>query len=314
MSVWLEEEVKYLQTLANSCIELSREYHIIYFKRKTSQNKFKIPSIIIGSFTGVASFGSSTFPSSFRNWISISVGLINVAIAILSTLESFLKLGEELNASKSASEQLKKLAEDINRELALEMSTRQTSGVIFLRDSYTRYQQILSTAPVLSKYISYLVEPDQNIEKQSLTQKVISVMSKQKKRTSGASTACNSIDIESREPTKNRLMNMLSTKHKNFSLNSIPDHLNYIETSTDSPKRLSPPKPIMEQQPTNVVPPTYNNIQTIKQAGSTQANTISKGDEPSQTNIEIEDDDAQSTVSSNEILRLKKLKQLVKTK
>jgi hypothetical protein len=136
---------------------MSREYHDIYFDLKTSQNKYKIPAIIIGSFTGVASFGSSTFPASYQKWVSISVGLINVAIAILSTLESFFKLGEELSASRSSSEQLKKLAEDINRELALDISTRQTSGVIFLRDAYTRYQQIVSNAPLLMKYNSYLV-------------------------------------------------------------------------------------------------------------------------------------------------------------
>jgi hypothetical protein len=289
MSVWREEEVKYLQTLENSCIELSREYHVIYFKRKTSQNKFKIPTIIIGSFTGVASFGSSTFPPSFQKWISVCVGLINVAIAILSTLESFLKLGEELNASKSASEQLKKLAEDINRELALEMSTRQTSGVIFLRDSYTRYQQILSTAPVLSKYVSYLVEPEE--EKQSLTQKVRAVLSRQK--TLRMTTARNSVDIENTEQhniSPNRF------RHKNFSLHNIHNHLNVIEMTTNSAgnspenspgKLLSSPEPITKEQKNK------------------QQETLDK--------IVIEDDGSQSTVSntSNDT-RLQKLKQLIR--
>jgi hypothetical protein len=286
MSVWREEEVKYLQTLENSCIELSREYHNIYFERKTSQNRFKIPAIIVGSFTGVASFGSSTFPPNFQKWVSILVGLINVSIAILNTLESFLKLGEELNASRSASEQLKKLAEDINRELALEISTRQTSGVIFLRDSYTRYQQILSTAPVLSKYVSYLVEPDQ--EKQSLTQRVKAVLSRQK--TSKISTARNSVDIENIEQhniSPNRSRNLLSSKHKNFSLHNIHNHLNVIEMTTNSTgnspeKLLSSPEPITKEQ-----------------------ETLNK--------IEIEDDSSQSKISntSNDT-RLQKLKQLIR--
>lgn len=175
MSIWREKEEEYLRKLELSCLQMSREYHDIYFDLKTSQNKYKIPAIIIGSFTGVASFGSSTFPPNYQKWVSISVGLINVAIAILNTLESFFKLGEELSASRSSSEQLKKLAEDINRELALDVSTRQTSGVIFLRDAYTRYQQIVSNAPLLMKYNSYLVLHQ---KKPSLAKKVSQAIQK----------------------------------------------------------------------------------------------------------------------------------------
>ena len=317
MSIWREEEIRYLQTLENSCIELSREYHIIYFKRRTSQNKFKIPAIIIGSFTGVASFGSSAFPPHFQKWISISVGLINVAIAILNTLESFLQLGEELNASKSASEQLKKLAEDINRELSLEISTRQTSGVIFLRDSYTRYQQILSTAPILSRYISYLVGQDEDTDKQSLTQKILTVLSRQKQRLSRMPTTRNSIDIESGEPNiiQSRSMDLLSTKHRNFSLHNIQDHLNYVEIPPDSPMRSLSPQPMIEQQPIHIATLTNQNIQA--QAGLVETSNIrtSDGSHDTRTTIEIEDNDGQSNrSSSNSETRLKKLKQLTRIK
>jgi hypothetical protein len=154
--VWREAEERYLKVIEASSLEFSKDYHSVYFQLKVLDARIKIPAIIIGSFTGVASFGSSTFPKDVQKWIAITVGLINVGIAMLNTLETFFKLGEHLNHTRAASEQFRKLSEDINKELALEESTRQTTGIIFLREVYTRYQQIVSNAPMLSKYKSYL--------------------------------------------------------------------------------------------------------------------------------------------------------------
>jgi sulfur relay (sulfurtransferase) DsrC/TusE family protein len=233
MTVWREQEEDYLRKLENSCVQLSREYHDIYFSLKTSQNKFKIPAIIIGSFTGVASFGSSNFPSSYQKWISITVGIINVAIAILNTLETFFKLGEELSASRSSSEQLKKLAEDINRELSLELTTRQTSGVIFLRDSYTRYQQILSNAPVLTRYTSYLLGHE---KKTSVLQKVGRALKRTmtiKNKTSSSTSVKDSLDIESNGSDDQGII-----PRNKYSMDNIQEHLNNLNHT--SPQYGSP--------------------------------------------------------------------------
>lgn len=152
---WLKEEEDYLKIIASICIKLSKQYHVVYFKKKKTQTKLKIPAIIIGSFTGVASFGTTTFPKSAQKWVAIVVGLVNIGIATLNTLETFFKIGEDMNSSKATSEQLRKLAEDIDKELCLPEEDRPTSGIQFLRDTYTRYQQIISNAPMLLTYISY---------------------------------------------------------------------------------------------------------------------------------------------------------------
>lgn len=248
MASWRPEEVTYLRNLEVSCVELSQEYHSIYFKLKTTQNKFKIPSIIIGSFTGVASFGSSTFPPGYQKWISVSVGLINVAIAILTTLESFFKLGEDMNASRSSSEQLKKLAEDINREMSLEVSTRQTSGIIFLRDAYTRYHQILSTAPVLQDYyISHVVIAK---KPETFAQKLIKALSDRSK-TSGNTSRKISNDVESGRQNQNiSFKKGLNTtpspstdinaqNNKDYSLHEINNHLILMGSNQSSANEIS---------------------------------------------------------------------------
>jgi len=152
---WLSEEEQYLDIISKVCINLSKRYHAKYFVRKKTQTKLKIPAIIIGSFTGVASFGTSTFPKHAQKWVAIVVGLVNICIATLNTLDTFFKISEDMTSAKATSEQLRKLAEDIQKELCLPETDRPTSGIQFLREVYTRYQQIISNAPMLHAYISY---------------------------------------------------------------------------------------------------------------------------------------------------------------
>jgi hypothetical protein len=155
---WQKEEEEYLRMLEDTCLNLSKEYHEVYFKSTALQTRLRIPAIVIGSFTGIASFGTSNFPERFQHNIAIIVGVVNVAIAILNTLETFFKVGENINATLVASTQLRKLANDINKELCLERETRETSGINYLRDSYTRYQQIISSAPLLQTFKTYQVD------------------------------------------------------------------------------------------------------------------------------------------------------------
>lgn len=154
---WKKEEEEYLRILEETSICLSKDYHNVYFTLQATQSRLRIPAIVIGSFTGVASFGTSTFPKKYHPIIAIIVGIVNVCIAILNTVESYFKLGENINLAASASLQLRKLANDINRELSVDESVRETSGINYLRDCYTRYQQILSGAPILRKFKAYRV-------------------------------------------------------------------------------------------------------------------------------------------------------------
>lgn len=146
---WLPEEEIYLHSIQNSCETLSKLYLEKYKQCKSLQTKLKLPAIIIGSFTGIASFGTETFPKHLQKYVSISVGVITISIAILNTIESYLKVGENTSSSISAATALQKLREDINKELCIPTPDRVDNGIVFLRDVFTRYLQILNQAPVL---------------------------------------------------------------------------------------------------------------------------------------------------------------------
>ena len=153
---WLKVEEDYLDSMEVLCMEQSKLYHDVYFEKRRTHLRLKVPAIIVGSFTGVASFGTTTFPSVLQLYVPIIVGIINICIAILNACDTFFKISEDMNLARSTSEQLKKLAEDINKETKIPANLRQTNGITFLSEAYTRYQQINNNAPMLKKYVSYL--------------------------------------------------------------------------------------------------------------------------------------------------------------
>lgn len=160
---WNIEEEVYLHCIQTSCEQLSNLYLEKFRRWRRIQAKIKIPIIVVGSFTGITSFGSETFPKYAQKWVSVGVGIVTIGIAVLNTIESYFKIGESANAAINTSNAFQQLREDINRELSIPPEGRSANGLTVLRDSYTRYHQILNQAPVLDEgdvfYIPAVVSP-----------------------------------------------------------------------------------------------------------------------------------------------------------
>lgn len=148
---WYPEEERILTELSNTCSVAKELFRAIYTKQKSLQAKFRLPAIVVGSISGACSVGSSVFPASHRELVSISVGAASIFIAILNTIESYLQVAQRLSQALSASQALNKLMIDIRRELQLPVRDRQTSGVVFVRDCFTRFSQILEQSPSIDR-------------------------------------------------------------------------------------------------------------------------------------------------------------------
>lgn len=147
MLSWLVEEERYLRRLRGSSTGLSQYFLGRYKYYRSLQGKLRLPAIILSSMSGVASFGTTTFPRVVQRWVSVVVGGVSIVIAILNTVEAYMKVAELLAKASTASTGFKKLADDIQCELDLPAEDRQTSGVVFVRESYARFQQIIDQAP-----------------------------------------------------------------------------------------------------------------------------------------------------------------------
>ena len=146
---WFDKEEEYLTSMHQSCVDLAREYMKLYTATHKIQTRLRLPAIILSSLSGVASFGSGSFPGDSTRWVSMAVGVVNVGIAIIQTYESYLKIADIVSKSLSTSTSLKKLADDIHTEVFIPLVDRDSSGITFLRDCFSRYQVILEQAPPL---------------------------------------------------------------------------------------------------------------------------------------------------------------------
>ena len=167
---WLLEEEVYLKDLSKLSQELSckfKRYHDVYKER---QAKFKIPSIIISSITGIISFGTSNFPRGYSNYVSIGVGISSLFIALLNSIESYMKIGENMSGSIQASMSFQKLKEAIDVELALPIEDRVSQGIIFLRECYSQYEKIWDLSPSILKNVRF-IRPSYDPKNVSITLK-----------------------------------------------------------------------------------------------------------------------------------------------
>lgn len=167
---WLLEEEVYLKDLSKLSQELSckfKRYHDIYKER---QAKFKIPAIVISSITGIISFGTSNFPPQYSNYVSIGVGISSLFIALLNSIESYMKIGENMSGSIQASMSFQKLKESIDVELTLPIEDRVSQGIIFLRECYSQYEKIWDLSPNILKNVRF-IRPSYDPKQVSITMK-----------------------------------------------------------------------------------------------------------------------------------------------
>ena len=190
--LWMLQEEDYLRHLQLSCTKFSMAYSKLYAALNRKQRYFKIPAIIFGSASGMAAFGTNTFPGVMREYMPVIVGSISVFVAVINSIESYLKVSENMQASLTTHNAFQKLHDDIERELGIHVSNRNGSGINFLRDTYTRYQQIISSAPPLVDNLykrgaigQFLPKISDNLT--GMFQKLRTVLAKKKPDVAGAS-------------------------------------------------------------------------------------------------------------------------------
>lgn len=153
---WNKEEEEYLRDLSRLCEELCQKFKIYHDIYKARQAKFRIPSIIISSITGLASFGNSNFPEEYQNFVNIGVGACSIFIAILNSIESYMKIGEIIGGTLQASINFQKLKETIDVELSLPVENRTCQGIIFLRQCYQNYEKYWDLAPNILRKMRFI--------------------------------------------------------------------------------------------------------------------------------------------------------------
>ncbi len=159
---WLVAEQRYLEKMSATCKRLTEKFKVINARYGRYQARFRIPSIILSSVTGLFSMGNSNFPAGYQQYVSIGVGIVSVSIAVLGSIESYMKIGDIMTHCMQAATTFHKLKEKIDCELALPVNDRRSDGITFVRECAVEYHKAFAVGGNLIKS-DWFIEPEYDL-------------------------------------------------------------------------------------------------------------------------------------------------------
>lgn len=157
---WNERHESILKSLQMNSNKLYKEYQKAHLMYKKKLRLYRIPIIIMSSFTGFLSISNSGYvPASYNKWVSMFVGFVNLMVTVISLIENFKKIDVNMNKTYSAYLEFKKLHDEISMVLNTPQNERENNGYDMANTFFARYEMYLNDAPILSKAIhDYLDE------------------------------------------------------------------------------------------------------------------------------------------------------------
>ena len=144
---WHKQQEKILKDWGES----SSCYRYMHFKAyqqfKQTNMRFTLPIIVISTLTGTANFAQETFPESWRTFVPLGIGAMNLVAAIMTTVLQFLKANELMEAHRVASIGYGKLARSIKLELQLPIYERTQDGMSMVTTCRAEYDRLIEQSP-----------------------------------------------------------------------------------------------------------------------------------------------------------------------
>jgi hypothetical protein len=111
---------------------------------------FTIPTIVLSTLTGTASFAQLNFPYGAINYTPYIIGTITIFIGILSTIQQYLKVTELKENYRISSILWDKYARNIRIELSKAPVERMDAGN-FMRLTRNDFDHLMETTPIISQ-------------------------------------------------------------------------------------------------------------------------------------------------------------------
>jgi len=136
-----------LDKIRKNCITLSAKHFQTYMYYKKTSNFFKIPVIVLSVFSGSFTVGSNVFLN--QEVISITSCLISMFITILSSIELYMRIIDNVEINKELSIKYKVLSLDIFKTLSLCDADRGVDNLQYLNKIYSSYIKLIETSEIL---------------------------------------------------------------------------------------------------------------------------------------------------------------------
>ena len=149
LSVWTSEAEELLASWAEKagCYRWLNDRAEKKYRRR--YYLFSIPVIVLSTLTGTANFGMDSYISEEnRNGAKAVVGGFNLFAGLLSTLQTFLKVVEQMENHRQSGVAWSKLGRNIQTELALDHNRRSPCHD-FLTICRAEYDRLIEQSPLI---------------------------------------------------------------------------------------------------------------------------------------------------------------------
>lgn len=148
---WKKEDDKILKDWVDKAECYTLMHMISYRKYKSRNSFFIIPVIIISTITGSANFALTTFQN-YEQIASLAIGTLNIVVGIITTMYHFLKIAEQSEGHKTASNALGKFYEFVNLEFSKHVEDRENPSKI-IKYCSEQYDYLIESSPIISERV-----------------------------------------------------------------------------------------------------------------------------------------------------------------
>ena len=137
--------------------EIGSSYRYLHdkaFHKFNSQNLwFALPVIVISTITGTANFAQGSFPDSWKTYVPLGIGFLNLSAGLITTISQFLRVSELLEGHRAASLAYSKFSRNISVELSLPVKERTANGSEFLNACRAELDRLVEQSPNIPEKI-----------------------------------------------------------------------------------------------------------------------------------------------------------------
>lgn len=147
----------YLENVRLNCVILQKVHKKRYFALRAWLKYFKIPNIIISSSNSVLSVGMSGYME--QSWISGMTCLLSLLSAIITSIELYLGIENNMVKEEQISRSYYLLGTNIFKMLSLTRENRKINGNDYLNEIFSEYNKLIEKSSFIKASVDDKLMP-----------------------------------------------------------------------------------------------------------------------------------------------------------
>ena len=145
--IWHKQQEDILKDWSEMAASYQWLHSRSYNKFKSQNMWFALPVIIISTVTGTANFAQSSLPEDAQSWAPAAIGFLNLTAGLITTVAQFLRVSEQMEGHRASGVEYGKLARNIEVELSLPASERNTGGLEYIKQCRGDIDRLTEQSP-----------------------------------------------------------------------------------------------------------------------------------------------------------------------